>query len=206
MAEYRLKPGKAGGKVISAYEKMEKKFTNAFLDEDAVSDSGYRLKTGKAGESVKGAYKKIEDCVVGAYKKVEDAFVDAFLVRCDEEERGEVRKGGCFSSPSVELTQKVMVNYTVSILRHALGFEWLGLPMDAEELPDGWSLYKAAAACYERLDGPNGERLDFETSGERFCVPLAWLYDVSPSELLHAYMLPDGGPLLRRWLGRPYIR
>ena len=58
----------------------------------AVSDSGYRLKTGKTGESVKGAYKKIEDCVVGAYKKVEDAFVDAFLVRCDEEKRGEVDK------------------------------------------------------------------------------------------------------------------
>lgn len=124
----------------------------------------------------------------------------------DEEERGKVRKGGCFSSPSVELTQKVMLNYTVSILRHALGFEPLGLPMDAEELPDGWSLYKAAAARYERLDGPNGERLDFETSGERFCVPLAWLYDVSPSELLHAYMLPDGGPLLRQWLGYPYLR
>lgn len=124
----------------------------------------------------------------------------------DEEERGKVRKGGCFSSPSVELTQKVMVNYTVSILRHAFGFERLGLPMDAEELPDGWSLYKAAAARYERLDGPNGERLDFETSGERFCVPLAWLYDVSPSELLRAYMLPDGGPLLRQWLGRPYLR
>ena len=124
----------------------------------------------------------------------------------DEEERGKVRRGGLFNSPSIELTQKVMLNYTVSILRHALGFEWLGLPMDAEELPDGWSLYKAAAARYERLDGPDGERLDFETSGERFCVPLAWLYNVSPSELLHAYMLPDGGPLLRRWLGRPYVR
>ena len=37
---------------------MEKKFTDAFLEEDAVSDSGYRLKTGKTGESVKGAYKK----------------------------------------------------------------------------------------------------------------------------------------------------
>lgn len=73
MAEYRLKPGRAGGKVIGAYEKVEKKFTDAFLEEDAVSDSGYRLKTGKTGESVKGAYKKIEDCVVGAYKKVEDA-------------------------------------------------------------------------------------------------------------------------------------
>ena len=124
----------------------------------------------------------------------------------DEEERGKVQKGGVFNSSSIELTQKVMVNYTVSILRHAFGFERLGLPMDAEELPDGWSLYKAAAARYERLDGPNGERLDFETSGERFCVPLAWLYDVSPSELLRAYMLPDGGPLLRQWLGRPYIR
>ena len=124
----------------------------------------------------------------------------------DIEERGEVRRGGMFNSPSIELTQKVMLNYTVSILRHALGFEWLGLPMDAEELPGGWSLYKAAAARYERLDGPNGERLDFQTSGECFCVPLAWLYNVSPSELLHAYMLPDGGPLLRRWLGRPYVR
>ena len=124
----------------------------------------------------------------------------------DEEERGKVQKGGVFNSSSIELTQKVMVNYTVSILRHAFGFERLGLPMDAEELPDGWSLYKAAAARYERLDGPNGERLDFETSGERFCVPLAWLYDVSPSELLRTYMLPDGGPLLRQWLGYPYLR
>ena len=41
---------------------------------------------------------------------------------------------------------------------------------------------------------------------ERYCVSLAWFYDVTPSELLNAYMLPDGGPLLRRWLGRPYIR
>ena len=47
MAEYRLKPGKVGEKVIGAYEKVEKKFTDAFLEEDAVSDSGYRLKTGK---------------------------------------------------------------------------------------------------------------------------------------------------------------
>lgn len=124
----------------------------------------------------------------------------------DEEERGEVRKGGVFNSPSIDLTQKVMLNYTVSILRHAFGFESLGLPMDTEELPDGWSLYKAAAARYERLDGPSGERLDFVTGSPVYCVPLAWLYDVSPSELLHAYTLPDGGPLLRRWLGRPYWR
>ena len=38
----------------------------------------------------------------------------------DIEERGEVRKGGMFNSPSIDLTQKVMLNYTVSILRHAL--------------------------------------------------------------------------------------
>ena len=124
----------------------------------------------------------------------------------DEEERGKVQKGGMFNSPSIELTQKVMLNYTVSILRHALGFEWLGLPMEEDQLPNGWQLQEAPIWRYVALDGPNGEHLDFETSGERFCVPLAWLYNVSPSELLHAYMLPDGGPLLRRWLGRPYVR
>ena len=124
----------------------------------------------------------------------------------DEEERGEVRKGGCFSSPSVELTQKVMVNYTVSILRHSLGLPTLGVPTKVEELPEGWSLHKQAAARYDRLDGPHGERLDFEAGAPSYCVALAWLYDVTPSELLNAYMLPDGGPLLRQWLGRPYLR
>ena len=124
----------------------------------------------------------------------------------DEEERGEVRKGGCFSSPSVELTQKVMVNYTVSILRHSLGLPVLGVPTKVEELPEGWSLHKEAAARYDRLDGPHGERLDFEAGAPSYCVSLAWLYDVTPSELLNAYMLPDGGPLLRQWLGYPYLR
>ena len=33
MAEYRLKPGRAGGKVIGAYEKVEKKFTDACDEE-----------------------------------------------------------------------------------------------------------------------------------------------------------------------------
>ena len=124
----------------------------------------------------------------------------------DEEERGKVVKGGIIASPSVELTQKVMVNYTVSILRHSLGLPALGVPIKVEELPEGWSLHKAAAARYDRLDGPHGERLDFEAGVPSYCVSLAWLYDVSPSELLHAYMIPDGGPLLRQWLGRPYIR
>ena len=124
----------------------------------------------------------------------------------DEEERGKVVKGGIIASASVELTQKVMVNYTVSILRHSLGLPVLGVPTKVEELPEGWSLHKEAAARYDRLDGPHGERLDFEAGAPSYCVSLAWLYDVTPSELLNAYMIPDGGSLLRRWLGRPYIR
>lgn len=124
----------------------------------------------------------------------------------DEEERGKVVKGGIIASASIELTQKVMVNYTVSILRHSLGFPALGVPTKVEELPEGWSLHKAAAARYDRLDGPHGERLDFEAGAPSYCVSLAWLYDVTPSELLNAYMIPDGGPLLRQWLGYPYLR
>ena len=124
----------------------------------------------------------------------------------DEEERGKVVKGGIIASASVELTQKVMVNYTVSILRHSLGLPVLGVPTKVEELPEGWSLHKEAAARYDRLDGPHGERLDFEAGAPSYCVSLAWLYDVTPSELLNAYMIPDGGPLLRRWLGYPYLR
>lgn len=124
----------------------------------------------------------------------------------DIEERGEVRSGGMFNSPSIDLTQKVMLNYTVSILRHALGFEWLGLPIEEDELPSGWSLERNRYLEYVSLKGPDDVKLEFNTGEARYCVPLAWLYDVSPSELLHAYMLPDGGPLLRRWLGRPYVR
>ena len=55
----------------------------------------------------------------------------------DIEERGKVRRGGVFNSLSIDLTQKVMLNYTVSILRHALGFEGLGLPMEEDEVPSG---------------------------------------------------------------------
>ena len=124
----------------------------------------------------------------------------------DQEERGKVRRGGVFNSPSIDLTQKVMLNYTVSILRHALGFEWLGLPIEEDELPSGWSMERNRYLEYVSLKGPHDVKLEFNTGEARYCVPLAWLYDVSPSELLHAYMLPDGGPLLRRWLGRPYVR
>lgn len=85
MTEYRLKPGKVGKKVIGVYEKAEKKFTDAFLEEDTDSENRYRLKTGKTGEVVISAYRKIEDGAVGAYKKVENAFTDAFLEICEDE-------------------------------------------------------------------------------------------------------------------------
>ena len=124
----------------------------------------------------------------------------------DEEERGKVVKGGIIASASVELTQKVMVNYTVSILRHSLGLPVLGVPTKADELPSGWVLQETPTWSYVALDGPHGEHLEFLASGARYCVALAWLYDVTPSELLNAYMIPDGGPLLRQWLGRPYLR
>ena len=106
----------------------------------------------------------------------------------------------------MELTQKVMVNYTASILRHSLGLQTLGVPMQVDDLPAGWSLNRNGRVRYGVLEGPNGERLDFEAEVPAYCVALAWLYGVTPSELLNAYMLPDGGPLLRRWLGRPYLR
>lgn len=83
--EYRLKPGKVGEKVIGAYKKTEKAFTDAFLQEDKTSLSGYTLKPGKTGEAVTGAYHKIENGVVGTYKKIENAFVDRFLEKADDE-------------------------------------------------------------------------------------------------------------------------
>lgn len=79
MAEYQLKPGKLGKKVVGSYKKIEEKFTDTFLEKDEMSPSGYTLKTGKTAEKVTGAYQKIEDTVVGAYKKIENAFVDKFL-------------------------------------------------------------------------------------------------------------------------------
>ena len=124
----------------------------------------------------------------------------------DEEERGKVVKGGIITSASVELTQKVMVNYTVSILRHSLGLPVLGVPTKADELPSGWVLQETPTWSYVALDGPRGEHLEFVSSGARYCVSLAGLYDATPSELLNSYMLPYGGPLLRQWLGYPYLR
>lgn len=88
MTEYRMKPGKIGEKVIDAYEKVEKKFTETFLNEDGSLKTGGMAEKAtsayqKIEDGVVGAYKKVEDGAVGAYKKVEDAFVEKFL---DKEE------------------------------------------------------------------------------------------------------------------------
>ena len=90
MTEYRMKTGKIGEKVVGAYEKVEKKFTDAFLNEDGSMKTGGVAEKATAAyqkveDGVVGAYKKVEDGVVGAYKKVEDAFVDSFLEKVEEE-------------------------------------------------------------------------------------------------------------------------
>lgn len=65
MAEYRLKTGKFGEKVIKTYQSIE--------------------------DGVVGAYRKIEDGVTGSYQKIEDAFADKFLEKTEEEESVEER-------------------------------------------------------------------------------------------------------------------
>ena len=62
MAEYRLKPGKLGQKIVQGYKKIEDKFVDTFLEEDG------SLKTGGMAEKATGAYQKIEDTVVSGYK------------------------------------------------------------------------------------------------------------------------------------------
>lgn len=90
MAKYRMKTGKIGEKVVGAYETVEKKFTDTFLNEDGTMKTGGMADKAtsayqKVEDGVVGAYKKVEDGFVGAYKKVEDAFVDAFLEKVEDE-------------------------------------------------------------------------------------------------------------------------
>ena len=86
MAEYKLKVGKVGEKVVEGYKKVEEKFMDKFLEKDETNPSGYSLKTGKVGEKVTQGYQKVEDTVVGAYKKVENGFVDTFLEKVEPEQ------------------------------------------------------------------------------------------------------------------------
>lgn len=86
MDEYRMKAGKIGEKIIGTYEKVEKKFTDTFLNEDG------SMKTGGMAQKATAAYQKIEDGVVGAYQKVEDAFVDTFLEKVEDEKPEEEKK------------------------------------------------------------------------------------------------------------------
>lgn len=87
MSEYKLKTGKLGKKIVSAYQGIEDKFVETFLEEDG------SLKTGGMAEKATSAYQKIEDSVVGSYKKVEGAFVDAFLEKADDEENQCTKEG-----------------------------------------------------------------------------------------------------------------
>ena len=80
MSEYKLKPGKLGKKIMDAYQGIEDKFVDKFLEEDG------SLKTGGMAEKATAAYHKGEDPVVGGYKKFENAFVDAFLEKVYEPE------------------------------------------------------------------------------------------------------------------------
>lgn len=87
MSEYRLKPGKVGKKIMNAYQCVENKFVETFLNEDG------SMKTGGMAEKASSAYHKIEDTVVEGYKKVEDAFVDTFLEKADSsDEEGDSKK------------------------------------------------------------------------------------------------------------------
>lgn len=63
---------KITGAVTGAYQKIEDKFSEKFLEEDG------SLKTGKIGESVTEGYRKIEEGVVSGYKKIEDGVVGGF--------------------------------------------------------------------------------------------------------------------------------
>lgn len=97
MSEYQLKPGKIGEKVVDAYEKVEKKFTDTFLNEDGTMKTGGMAEKATAAyekieEGVVGTYQKIEDSVVGAYKKVEDKFVDTFLEKAEDKKPEEAEK------------------------------------------------------------------------------------------------------------------
>lgn len=86
MSEYKLKPGKLGRKIMDAYQGIEDKFVEKFLEEDG------SLKTGGIAEKATVAYHKVEDTVVGGYKKVENAFVDSFLEKVDEPEAKDSEK------------------------------------------------------------------------------------------------------------------
>ncbi len=50
--------------------------------------------------------------------------------------------GNVFNSPSIELTKVMLKLYGVDLEACSGFFEPLGLPMDAEELPGVWSLYR----------------------------------------------------------------
>lgn len=86
MTEYKLKPGRVGKAVMSAYKRVENAFVDTFLEKRAESEGVASLKCGRIGEAVAGTYQKIEDAVVGGYQKIENRFVDTFLEKTQQPE------------------------------------------------------------------------------------------------------------------------
>ena len=86
MSTYKMKPGKIGKAAIGAYQKVEEKFVDTFLEEDG------SLKTGGMAEKVTGACQKVEDAV-WRLQEGEDAFVNAFLEKEDDGDATEGRHG-----------------------------------------------------------------------------------------------------------------
>lgn len=60
MIGYTLKPGKIGKKLIAGYQKIEEKFVDAFLQEDAGSPGGYTLKTGENAKKLPARIRRLK--------------------------------------------------------------------------------------------------------------------------------------------------
>lgn len=142
MAEYRLKPGRLGQKVLDTYQKTEQAFAEKFLQEDPDSPSGYRLKTGKTGEQAVRAYAKIQQEAVGAYKKVENAFVDRFLEKTEEahpEDPTHIQENCPEENEMKKSNFAAMILGTIGIVFFALGM--------CMALIEDWGLFRQGIVC-----------------------------------------------------------
>ncbi len=78
MTDYKLKPGKFGQTVIDTYKKVERNFTEKFLEKDETGENGLTLKASKIENAVVDGYKKVENGVVNGFNKVEDGVVNGY--------------------------------------------------------------------------------------------------------------------------------
>lgn len=78
MPEYKLKPGKFGQSVIDVYKKIERSFTEKFLEKDEDGETAFSPKTGKLENAVVDGYKKVENGVVNGFNKIENGVVNSY--------------------------------------------------------------------------------------------------------------------------------